>query len=180
MPLEASQPCSSHALARQPLKMQSQLSGSGSVLLFPDMPEPPPDKWDKALDATTGLEKGLNQSALDLHTLGSAHLDPPSLCLPKAPPPGCGDHLTNLCRPARLVLLERLTLPHHKRPATPAPLEGQAPRSDVRASGRAPPWLTTWSPFPKARDQMPTIKGFWSKKRKKKKQSILYFINSSI
>ena len=102
-PWRCSRPHSSHALARQPLKMQSQRSGSGGVLLFPDMPEPPPDKWDKALDAATGLEKCLNQATLDLHTLGSAHTDPPSLYFPEAPPPGCGDHLTNLCRPARLV-----------------------------------------------------------------------------
>ena len=49
-------------------------------------------------------------------------------------------------------LLEKLTLPQHKRPESPAPLEGQAPPPDIRASGWAPPWLTTWSPFPKARD----------------------------
>ncbi|MXQ79732.1 hypothetical protein E5288_WYG007002 [Bos mutus] len=96
--------------------MQSQRSGSGSVLLFPDTPEPPPDKWDKALDAATGLEK----AALDLHALGSAHIDPPSLCLPEAPPPGCGDHLTNLCRPARLVLPGKADTPTAQEASKPS------------------------------------------------------------
>ena len=99
-PWRCSRPHSSHALARQPLKMQSQRSGSGGVLLFPDMPEPPPDKWDKALDAATGLEKCLNQATLDLHTLGSAHTDPPSLYFPEAPPPGlCYKLIAYVCVP---------------------------------------------------------------------------------
>lgn len=127
VPLEGSQPRSSHALARQPLKMQGQRSGSGSIPPFPEA-RAAPRQVGQALDATTGLEKDLNQTALDLHALGSARIDPPSLCLPEAPPPGRGGHLTNLCRPARLAPPGKADAPRAQEASEPSsPSEARLP-----------------------------------------------------
>ncbi|XP_053456883.1 ferritin light chain-like [Nycticebus coucang] len=108
------------------LKMQNQ---RGSRALFLDVQKPSQDEWDTTLDAleaTSALEKSLNQSLLDLHTLGSVRTDP-HLCdfleshfldeevklLKKM-----GDHMTNLHRLAGPqaglgeYLFKRLTLKH--------------------------------------------------------------------
>ena len=127
MPLKGSRPHSSHALDRQPLKMQSQCSGSGGIPCFPEA-RAAPRQVEQALDATMGLEKDLNQTALDLHALGSAYIDPPSLCLPEAPPPRCGGHLTNLCRPARLVPPGKADAPRAQEASEPSsPSEARLP-----------------------------------------------------
>lgn len=119
VPLEGSRPRSSHALARQPLKMLSQRSSSGSIPCFPEA-RAAPRQVGQALDATTGLEDW-NQTALDLHALGSAHIDPHLCAFLKR-------HLLDVVatRPTSAgqpgwYLLGRLTLPEHKRPASPAP-----------------------------------------------------------
>ncbi|XP_036127225.1 ferritin light chain-like [Molossus molossus] len=109
------------------LKLQNQ---RGSRVLFQDVVKSSHDEWGKtqdAMEATLALEKNLNQVLLDLHALGSTHVDPhfcdflenhfleKEVKLIKK----MGNHLTNFHRPAGSqagmgeYLFERLTLKHN-------------------------------------------------------------------
>ena len=137
--------------------------------------------WGPSRPQTSGTSTGCHHGPGGLEPDRSGSACPgfcphrsPSLCLPEAPPPGCGGHPTNLCRPARLVPPGKTDAPRAQEASEPSsPSEARLPH--LMSGPLAEPLLVNiWSPFPKARDQTQTIKRLLEQKKKKKIYSPLH------